>query len=112
MTGTIKYVKFGVTGEAFGHIIPEGKTAKDKDVQPFWHEEEVREGCRIAGQNFRVPVKCEEVEYELVPNASLLRVLWVRPLNKTSYAPPTPNIPRPASTNGPRPVPRKGTYGD
>lgn len=79
MTGHVKYLKRGIDG-LFGHIIPEGKKPEDKDSQVFFHETDVEAGHKM-------PAKYSEVEYELVPHYPSPRALWVRPLNKRSYAP-------------------------
>ena len=77
MTGHIKYFD---SVKRFGHIVPEGKKLDDKDSQVFFHETDIEAGSKI-------PDKGAEVEYELVPHCPWLRALWVRPVNKRSYAP-------------------------
>jgi cold shock CspA family protein len=78
--GHVKYLKRGSDGEFFGHIVPEGKKVEDKDSQVFFHETDVEAGCKL-------PEKGAEVEYELIPHCPWIRALWVRPINKRSYAP-------------------------
>jgi cold shock CspA family protein len=80
MTGHVKYIKLGKDGGRFGHIVPDGKQVDDKTSQVFFHENDVEAGSKI-------PDKGAEVEYELVPHCPWIRALWVRPLNKRSYAP-------------------------
>jgi cold shock CspA family protein len=78
--GHVKYLKRGLDGGLYGHIVPEGKKVDDKTSQVFFHETDLEAGSRI-------PEKGAEVEYELVPHCPWLRALWMRPISKRSYAP-------------------------
>jgi cold shock CspA family protein len=77
LTGIVKH--FDLV-KRFGFIIPEGKKAEHKDVQVFFHETDIEAGSKLPG-------KGQEVEYELLPHYPNPRALWVRPLNRRTYAP-------------------------
>jgi hypothetical protein len=96
MVGHVKY--FDLVKRC-GHIVPEGEHVNDKAVQVFFHETDIEVGSKI-------PEKGAEVEYELVPHCPWIRALWVRPLNKRSYAPVSEF---PKSGGGTK---KGGTHGD